>query len=202
MPLAFLVRRSTFDSTSARATAQASTPGVFSPVDTPSSVRHTPSRLDDVLRWCFPPGVPLKTLPPDTDDDDDDDSEGAVAGTDPDLPPNSVDDKKQPALLLLVAAPTPVGRDTPRQDVGAVCSTKCIGDRAPGVEISTSISPPTPPQVDEAVVCVLPAREEGERLEKTSQRELLLLLEVLLLLGCCFLGGTIVLPLFSSLTRG
>lgn len=116
MPLTFLVRRSTFDSTNALATARASTPGVFNPVDTPSSVRQTPSREDDALRWCFA-GAPLETLLPD-EDDEDDDSEGANPGNSL----NSVDDRKQSALLAVLP---PGGRDLPRRDVDAGdCSTK------------------------------------------------------------------------------
>lgn len=72
MPLTFLQRRSTLESIRACATAQASTPGVLSPVETPRSVKQTPSSGEDVLRWCLPEAELETPLLPVANDDADD----------------------------------------------------------------------------------------------------------------------------------
>lgn len=149
IPLTFLQRRSTLESTSAWATAQASTPGVLRPVDTPSSVKHTPSSGDDVLRWCLP-GVAVATPPPPPPPV----ANGDVAAADavgrrlnkagessprplPRVAPVVVPATSLLPLLLLLPPRALHGRDADSS------STKCIGGRAPGVQISTITSSTT-----------------------------------------------------------
>lgn len=166
IPLTFLVRRSTPDSTNASANDHASTPGVLSPVDTPNSVRHTPSRGVDVLRWCLPQLLVL----------------GGVgdAGADAGGGLTKVEDKKVllVLLVLLVVHDVLAPRELPRQDA-ANPSMKCIGARAPGVQISTSTSPAPHDDGDDDDVDV--SRKEVEGLQ----------LVVVFPLGCRFPGGNI-----------
>lgn len=138
MPLAFLVRRSTPDSTSAWATAKGSTPGVLSPVDTPSSVRHTPSSGDDVRRWCLPVAAAApETLPPKAAA-----PAAAAAAADADALGRWANKagSRRPAAVVGVSPPPPVPPEARDLQRAADPSAKCNGDRAPGVEISTSTS--------------------------------------------------------------
>lgn len=165
MPLTFLQRRSTLESTNAWATAKASTPGVLSPVDTPSSVKQTPSIGDDVLRWCLAEAV--ETPPPVSNDD------GADADAGGRLK-KAGERQPRPLPRALPVVPLLPLRDVQGRDA-RISSTKCIGGRAPGVQISTS--PSSTPHVDVDVDVDVDVRH----LEKL----------LLLLLRCWFSGGTI-----------
>lgn len=157
IPLVFLVRRSTPDSTNASATDHVSTPGVLSPVDTPSSVRHTPSKGVDVLRWCL---TELSVV----------DGVGAADAADAGCGLNNAVDTKLLLVVVVVVLAVLALQNLPREDA-ANPSAKCIGGRAPGVQISTSTSP-TPHDDDVDV--------SGKAAE---------------LLGCWCRGGTILLSL-------